>query len=492
MSGISDIEGVAKIGAKFVVSSPRKELLKKRFGLGAESSKPHSITISRSSNPEKKLMAIFKDNDGNKIKTTHFGQRGASDYTKHGEKERMKRYLERHGGGTTTSTKEDWKDPTTAGALSRWILWNKPSLSASFADYKRRFGLKGTMGVSKSAETFSAEKVKKEILEDDWQGLEMKFIYKDRIGKLGWSDNDEGKGGVLSFGDDPFTKSERMSRLPHTHTIDSATSKLAAKEMFRIMLDKPCESCGNAIHNKDIGACGWCEDDWDKKYKFDPKIDLQNDKWWKNLSDRLKDLYNDDLTTKNPYCRDCLYYYGGLGDNYPNKFDRESANYWLGNAVCETHWAEIVADGGLSKDTKRYSLYEIENISPRERMMKKRFGFGAEVIRQKGLPKKITLNRDGWETLIQGKEVGDYFSYVLDDLWRAMDFTEYPFKRYDQFDEFGWNVYGNYMVLVWKCRPTHYSERNQEWIVENRFDGYYDGVIKLLGDGKYEILYENI
>ena len=64
----------------------------------------------------------------------------------------MERYLERHGGGTTTSTKEDWKDPTTAGALSRWILWNKPSLSGSFSDFKRRFGLKGTMKVSKSAE----------------------------------------------------------------------------------------------------------------------------------------------------------------------------------------------------------------------------------------------------------------------------------------------------------------------------------------------------
>ena len=97
-------------------------------------------------------MAVFEDSEGKKIKTTHFGQRGASDYTKHGDKERMQRYLERHGGGTTTSTKEDWKDPTTAGALSRWILWNKPSLSASFSDYKSRFGLKGTLNVSKSAE----------------------------------------------------------------------------------------------------------------------------------------------------------------------------------------------------------------------------------------------------------------------------------------------------------------------------------------------------
>ena len=48
--------------------------------------------------------------------------------------------------------RKDWKDPTTAGALSRWILWNKPSLKASFDDYKSRFGLKGSINVSKSAE----------------------------------------------------------------------------------------------------------------------------------------------------------------------------------------------------------------------------------------------------------------------------------------------------------------------------------------------------
>jgi len=126
----------------------------------AESTKPHSVTISRSSNPEKKLMAVFEDSEGKKIKTTHFGQRGADDYTKHDKDirdERKKLYLERHGGGTTTSTKEDWKDPTTAGALSRWILWNKPSLKASFDDYKSRFGLKGSIKVSKSAETNEAK-----------------------------------------------------------------------------------------------------------------------------------------------------------------------------------------------------------------------------------------------------------------------------------------------------------------------------------------------
>jgi len=129
-----------------------KDYLKKEGFESESSKKPHSVTISRSSNPEKKLTAVFEDSEGKKMKTTHFGQRGASDYTKHDDKERMEKYLERHGGGTTTSTKEDWKDPTTAGSLSRWILWNKPGLKSSFDDYKRRFGLKGEILVSKSAE----------------------------------------------------------------------------------------------------------------------------------------------------------------------------------------------------------------------------------------------------------------------------------------------------------------------------------------------------
>jgi hypothetical protein len=36
---------------------------------------------------------------------------------------------------------ENWRDPTTPGALSRWVLWNKPSLKGSIADFKKRFHL---------------------------------------------------------------------------------------------------------------------------------------------------------------------------------------------------------------------------------------------------------------------------------------------------------------------------------------------------------------
>lgn len=42
----------------------------------------------------------------------------------------------------TDAKNENWIDPMTAGALSRYILWNPPTLQASTADYARRFGLK--------------------------------------------------------------------------------------------------------------------------------------------------------------------------------------------------------------------------------------------------------------------------------------------------------------------------------------------------------------
>lgn len=92
-------------------------------------------TIRRSHNPAKKWDAVFEYPDGH-TKTTSFGARGMSDYTKHKDKTRRARYLKRHAG-----MGEDWNDPTTAGALSKWILWNKPTFKSSLEDYKRRFHL---------------------------------------------------------------------------------------------------------------------------------------------------------------------------------------------------------------------------------------------------------------------------------------------------------------------------------------------------------------
>ena len=98
-------------------------------------SKPISVVIKKSSKPEKKLMAVFKMDTG-RTRTTHFGQAGAQDYTLTKDKERRRLYLERHGRG-----REDWNSPTSAGALSRWILWDLPTRRASIVSYKKRFNL---------------------------------------------------------------------------------------------------------------------------------------------------------------------------------------------------------------------------------------------------------------------------------------------------------------------------------------------------------------
>ena len=94
------------------------------------------VEIKPSTTKIKKLMAIFYDEKKKKIKTTHFGQKGSSDFTINKDKERKQRYLTRH------EKRENWNDYMTAGSLSRWILWSKPTLKASISDYKRRFKLK--------------------------------------------------------------------------------------------------------------------------------------------------------------------------------------------------------------------------------------------------------------------------------------------------------------------------------------------------------------
>jgi hypothetical protein len=93
------------------------------------------LTLRRSRNPAKKWDALFQHPDG-RTKRVSFGARGMSDYTKHKDVTRRARYLKRHSG-----MGEHWSRPDTPGALSRWILWNKPTLKASLSDFKKRFNV---------------------------------------------------------------------------------------------------------------------------------------------------------------------------------------------------------------------------------------------------------------------------------------------------------------------------------------------------------------
>lgn len=94
------------------------------------------LGLHKSDKPEHKYYAEFEGESG-RTKRTYFGAAGMKDYTKHpaGQREaRKKAYMARH------SATENWSDPTSAGALAKYILWNKPTVSASLRDYKRRFG----------------------------------------------------------------------------------------------------------------------------------------------------------------------------------------------------------------------------------------------------------------------------------------------------------------------------------------------------------------
>ena len=95
------------------------------------------LSIRPSEDSKYKYTATF-ETEGGRTKTTHFGAKGMKDYTLYppGVREQHKAsYLARH------RVTENWNDPTSAGALSRWVLWNLPTVSGSIRDYKRRFNL---------------------------------------------------------------------------------------------------------------------------------------------------------------------------------------------------------------------------------------------------------------------------------------------------------------------------------------------------------------
>ena len=94
-----------------------------------------SVVIKPSNKSGKKLMAIFKRDNG-RTKTSHFGAAGMDDYTIKKDKEQRKRYRDRHRKDLNTN------DYTRAGYLSWYILWgNSTSRSENIKAYKRRFNL---------------------------------------------------------------------------------------------------------------------------------------------------------------------------------------------------------------------------------------------------------------------------------------------------------------------------------------------------------------
>ena len=88
---------------------------------------------------KKKYMATFLV-DG-KEKTVLFGQKGYNDFITYSKtdkdlaEQKRKAYIARH------RPNEDWSNPLSPGTLSRFILWEHPSLLTAIRQYKHRFSL---------------------------------------------------------------------------------------------------------------------------------------------------------------------------------------------------------------------------------------------------------------------------------------------------------------------------------------------------------------
>jgi hypothetical protein len=77
-------------------------------------------------------MAVF-DNG----KVVHFGAKGSKTYLDHGDGAKRRAYIARHA-----KAGEDWLNPYTPGALSRWLLWgDSTSLEDNLRAFKRRFNI---------------------------------------------------------------------------------------------------------------------------------------------------------------------------------------------------------------------------------------------------------------------------------------------------------------------------------------------------------------
>jgi hypothetical protein len=70
------------------------------------------MLIEKSTRAGKRFMATYANG-----KVVHFGQAGGQTYIDHGDKAKREAYLARH------KKRENWNDPFSAGALSRWLLW---------------------------------------------------------------------------------------------------------------------------------------------------------------------------------------------------------------------------------------------------------------------------------------------------------------------------------------------------------------------------------
>ena len=94
------------------------------------------MVIEKGTAKNKKLKAIFYDDQGKKIKTSQFGDIRYQDYTMHKDKARRDKYRSRHKGSLEKGT---YMSPSH---LSYYILWGaSTNRNININKYKKMFKL---------------------------------------------------------------------------------------------------------------------------------------------------------------------------------------------------------------------------------------------------------------------------------------------------------------------------------------------------------------
>lgn len=92
------------------------------------------ISVKREPHNGKEFVARFRMSNGRE-KLTRFGTSSNFLLNKAKTEQDRQAYIARH------RVRENFANPTSAGALSRYILWHTRSLRQNVADYRKRFNL---------------------------------------------------------------------------------------------------------------------------------------------------------------------------------------------------------------------------------------------------------------------------------------------------------------------------------------------------------------
>ena len=99
------------------------------------------VNITKSNFENKKMKAVFYDFNNKRIRTVHFGFVIGNDFIRTKNEEEKKRHIERYEKYVKNDANEitHVEEPMAGITLSRHILWNKPTITESIKDYKKKF-----------------------------------------------------------------------------------------------------------------------------------------------------------------------------------------------------------------------------------------------------------------------------------------------------------------------------------------------------------------